>query len=150
MACGRQAERRYDGLSFFLAPMQIPGVSTSPIRKITGDYGFTETFFTDAKIPARCLMGQEGHGWRIAMKTLQYERGAEAGAAGGISIISTQVDDLIDIAKTTCRDGKPSLQDTVTRDELVKFLIEEKALHLSEKRSAINQNYANNFGSSCM
>tara|TARA_B100001093_G_scaffold358595_1_gene343177 strand:- start:3 stop:1241 length:1239 start_codon:yes stop_codon:yes gene_type:complete len=133
------AERRYDGLSFFLAPMQIPGVSTSPIRKITGDYGFTETFFTDAKIPACCLMGQEGHGWRIAMKTLQYERGAEAGAAGGISIISTQVDDLIDIAKTTYRDGKPSLQDTVTRDELVKFLIEEKALHLSEKRSAIKE-----------
>ena len=30
-------DRRYDGLSFFLAPMKIPGVSTSPIRKITGD-----------------------------------------------------------------------------------------------------------------
>ena len=43
------SDRRYDGLSFFLAPMKIPGVSTSPIRKITGDYGFTETFFTDAE-----------------------------------------------------------------------------------------------------
>ena len=39
-------------------------------------YGFTETFFTDARIPADCLMGEEGQGWKIAMQTLQYERGA--------------------------------------------------------------------------
>ena len=39
------AERRYNGLSFFLAPMQTAGVTTQPIKKITGEYGFTETFF---------------------------------------------------------------------------------------------------------
>jgi len=50
-------ERKYDGLSFFLAPMQVPGIDTRPIRKLTGEYGFTETFFSDARIPADCLMG---------------------------------------------------------------------------------------------
>ena len=75
--------RKYDGLSFFLSPMDVPGIETRPIRKLTGEYGFTETFFTDARIPADCLMGEEGEGWKIAMQTLQYERGAEAGAAGG-------------------------------------------------------------------
>ena len=68
--------RKYDGLSYFLSPMDVPGIETRPIRKITGEYGFTETFFTDARIPADCLMGEEGQGWKIAMQTLQYERGA--------------------------------------------------------------------------
>ena len=132
-----QAERRYNGLSFFLAPMGTEGITTSPIQKLTGDYGFTETFFTDARIPARCLMGEEGHGWRIAMQTLQYERGAEAGAAGGVSILATVMDDLLRIADDVQRDGQPLMKDPVTRDNLVKFLIEEQALYLAEKRVKI-------------
>ena len=132
-----QAERRYNGLSFFLAPMGTEGITTSPIQKLTGDYGFTETFFTDARIPARCLMGEEGHGWRIAMQTLQYERGAEAGAAGGVSILATVMDDLLRIAEDVQRDGQPLMNDPVTRDNLVKFLIEEQALYLAEKRVKI-------------
>ena len=52
-------ERKYDGLSFFLSPMKIEGVEAHPIRKVTGEYGFNQTFFTDARIPASCLMGEE-------------------------------------------------------------------------------------------
>ena len=129
-----QAERKYNGLSFFLAPMHVDGISTQPIKKLTGEYGFTETFFTDARIPADCIMGEEGQGWRIAMQTLQYERGAEAGAAGGISILSIVMNDLLKMAAEIEREGQPLLKDPLTRDNLVKFLIEEKALHLAEKR----------------
>ena len=42
-----QTERKYNGLSFFLAPMDAEGISTQPIKKLTGEYSFTETFFTD-------------------------------------------------------------------------------------------------------
>ena len=132
-----QSERKYNGLSFFLAPMDVEGVSTQPIQKLTGEYGFTETFFTDARIPADCIMGEEGQGWRIAMQTLQYERGAEAGAAGGISILSIVMNDLLKMAAEVEREGRPLLKDQVTRDNLVKLLIEEKALHLGEKRIGI-------------
>ena len=131
------AEKRYNGLSFFLAPMQVDGISTRPIKKMTGEYGFTETFFTDARIPADCIMGEEGHGWRIAIQTLQYERGAEAGAAGGVSLISILMDDLLRMAEELQRDGKPLLADPVTRDNLVKLLIEERSLMLGEKRTRI-------------
>ena len=57
-----ESARKYDGLSFFLSPMTVPGVDPRPIQKLTGEYGFTETFFTDARIPAACLMGEEGQG----------------------------------------------------------------------------------------
>jgi len=128
---------KYDGLSYFLAPMDVPGIDTRPIRKITGEYGFTETFFTDARIPADCLMGEEGQGWKIAMQTLQYERGAEAGAAGGLMMVRVTVDDMIEQIRDVQRDGEPVLQDPVMRDQLVKMIMEEKALALGDKRAHI-------------
>ena len=132
-----QSERRYDGLSFFLAPMQTTGISTKPIQKLTGEYGFTETFFNDARIPASCLMGEEGWGWRIAMLTLLYERGAEAGAAGGPAMTPIYMDDLLKMTRNLKREGRPVIDNPVTRDELVKFFIEERALIIGEKRSEI-------------
>jgi len=129
--------RRYDGLSYFLAPMKVPGIETRPIRKITGEYGFTETFFTNARIPADCLMGEEGQGWKIAMRTLQYERGAEAGAAGGLSMVRITIDDMINQLEGVYRDGEPVLRDAVVRDQLVQAIMEEKAMFLGERRSHI-------------
>jgi alkylation response protein AidB-like acyl-CoA dehydrogenase len=130
-------ERKYDGLSFFLSPMKVEGIDPRPIRKITGEYGFTETFFTDARIPADCIMGEEGQGWKVAMQTLQYERGAEAGSAGGMAFIRIVIDDMISQLSDVSRDGQPVLEDAVSRDELVKLIMEEKALALGDKRAAI-------------
>ncbi|MAL93799.1 MAG: acyl-CoA dehydrogenase [Haliea sp.] len=131
------APRKYDGLSFFLAPMQSEGIETRPIRKLTGEYGFTETFFTDAQIPASCRMGEEGEGWRIAMRTLMYERAAEAGAAGGLAFVRVVVDDLVDSLRERQRDGAPVLEDPLVRDALVQRIIEEKAILLGERRARI-------------
>ncbi|MEH6591001.1 MAG: acyl-CoA dehydrogenase family protein [Halioglobus sp.] len=131
-------ERKYDGLSFFLSPMKVPGIEARPIRKITGEYGFTETFFTDARIPAECLMGEEGQGWKIAMQTLQYERGAEAGAAGGMSVVRIDINDMVEQLDGVTRDDQPLLQDPVVRDELVKLIMEEKANVLGGRRAGIS------------
>ncbi|MEO0574239.1 MAG: acyl-CoA dehydrogenase family protein [Pseudomonadota bacterium] len=131
-------ERKYAGLSFFLAPLQVAGVDTRPIKKLTGDYGFTETFFSDARIPADSLMGAEGQGWAIAMQTLQYERGAEAGAAGGLMLSPVRVADVICIARETQRNGAPAIEDALVRDALVALVIEEKALLASAARAGIS------------
>jgi alkylation response protein AidB-like acyl-CoA dehydrogenase len=132
-----EAQRKYDGLSFFLSPMHVEGVDPRPIQKLTGEYGFTETFFTDARIPANCLMGEEGQGWKIAMQTLQYERGAEAGAAGGLMAVRVVIDDVIKDLSGIKRDGEPLLNDPIIRDQLVQFIMEEKAIRLGERRSSI-------------
>ena len=54
-------------------------------------------------------MGEEGQGWKIAMQTLQYERGAEAGAAGGLMMVRIVMDDLIEQLGGQQRDGAPVL-----------------------------------------
>ena len=131
------AETKYKGLSFFLAPMKAPGVETVPIRKLTGEFGFTQTFFTDARIPASSLMGQEGEGWIIAMETLEYERGARSGQAGGHVMMLTNPADIIDLAKSAQVNGLPAIEDPALREELVKLMAEARALGLNSRRDKI-------------
>ncbi len=133
-----QAPRKYDGLSFFLAPMTVPGVETRPIRKLTGEYGFHQCFFTDARIPASSLVGGEGAGWKVAMQTLLYERGARGGQAGGLMMREQSAFDVVDLAKRMVRDGAPVLDDPVLRDQMVDFLIEIQGNMLARQRLAMD------------
>ena len=128
---------RYDGLSYFLIPMQTPGIETRPIRKLTGEYGFTQTFFREARVPADCLMGREGEGWKIAMLTLTFERGASGGQAGGLSRMALTVQDVLEMAKRARRDGRPALEDPFVRDQMVRFLIEDQGDRLCTSRARL-------------
>jgi alkylation response protein AidB-like acyl-CoA dehydrogenase len=125
---------KYAGLSFFLAPMKIPGVQTRRLKKLTGEYGFTQCFFTDARIPASGLVGEEGQGWMVAMKTLEYERGAKVNPVGGYFVKEMDVMGVIDMARSAKRGGKPVLDDPVMRDKLVDYMIEIQALNLNNQR----------------
>ena len=130
-------ERKYDGLSFFLMPMKAPGIETVPIRKLTGEHGFTQTFFTDAKAPADGLVGPEGGGWKVAMRTLEYERGARGGQAGGYVSVGANAFDVFELAQRTKRGGQPVLEDPLIADEMVGFLMEIQALTLNGQRTQV-------------
>ncbi|MDE0885587.1 MAG: acyl-CoA dehydrogenase family protein [Myxococcota bacterium] len=129
--------RKYAGLSFFLAPMRIPGVETQPIQKLTGEYGFTETYFTDARIPADSLMGEEGQGWAVAMRTLEYERSARGGQAGGLSIVAPDHGEVVELARRAQRGGRAAIEDPILRDKLVEFMIEAQGIALTNRRASI-------------
>jgi len=132
-----EAANKYAGLSFILIPMDVPGIETVKIRKLTGEHGFTQTFFTDARVPASGLMGEEGQGWAMAMRTLEYERGARGGQAGGYSIRETDPFAILDLAEKAERGGRPALEDEVLRDELLEHLIDAHALNLNNARAKI-------------
>jgi alkylation response protein AidB-like acyl-CoA dehydrogenase len=129
------ANSKYEGLSFFLIPMRIPGIEVVPIRKMTGEYGFNQTFFTDARVPDTCLIGREGGGWQVAIATLAFERGAVGGQAGGHSMISKDVAEVVELARNARRGGRPAIEDPLIRDRLVQFLIEERGMKLNAARS---------------
>ena len=131
------APSRYAGLSFFLISMRTPGIETVPIRKLTGEYGFTQTFFTDVRVPAAALMGEEGQGWLIAMRTLEYERGARGGQPGGYSMTGFDMDDVVALARRTMRGGRPAIEDPAIHDELTALMIEAEGLRLNKRREAI-------------
>jgi len=133
----QDAPNKYAGLSFFLSPMTVEGIETVKIRKLTGEHGFTQTFFTDARIPADGLMGKEGHGWKIAMQTLMYERNAKGGQAGGYSITEVDPLEILELARKAERGGKPVLEDPVIREQLVDFMIEAQAFKLNGQRAKL-------------
>ena len=129
-----EGQSKYAGLSFFLAPMKIPGVETRRLKKLTGEYGFVQCFFTDARIPATSIVGEEGQGWSMAMKTLEYERGAKVLPVGGYFVKELDAMSIVDLAKTAKRGGKPVLDDPIMRDRLVDYMIEIQALNLNNQR----------------
>ena len=131
------ATSKYAGLSFFLAPMKIAGVETRRIKKLTGEYGFVQSFFDNAYIPADCLMGEEGQGWSMAMKTLEYERGTKVNLAGGYYSKDMDMMAIVDLARRSMRGGKPVLDDPVMRDLLVDFLIDIHGANLNSQRRSI-------------
>ncbi len=74
--------RKHEGISFLLIDMKSPGVEVRPIRLISGNSPFCETFFTDVKVPKENLVGPAGGGWTIAKRLLQHERSGLAGGGG--------------------------------------------------------------------
>jgi alkylation response protein AidB-like acyl-CoA dehydrogenase len=65
---------KHRGISYFVCPMDAPGIEIRPITEMTGGHTFNEVFFTDVRIPAANLVGDLNDGWRLAKVTLGNER----------------------------------------------------------------------------
>ncbi|MCU1401160.1 MAG: putative acyl-CoA dehydrogenase [Acidimicrobiales bacterium] len=67
--------RKHEGISFFLCPMDLPGIEVRPLQQMTGESEFDEVFFSDVELPAVNLLGPEHGGWGVGMAVLTNERG---------------------------------------------------------------------------
>jgi alkylation response protein AidB-like acyl-CoA dehydrogenase len=68
--------KRHAGLTYLLVPMRQDAIAVRPIRQMTGTAEFCEVFFDGARAPEENVVGAVGDGWRVAMSTLAFERGA--------------------------------------------------------------------------
>jgi alkylation response protein AidB-like acyl-CoA dehydrogenase len=73
---------RHHGLTYFLFPLDAPGVTVRPIAQLDGDAGFAELFFDDVFVPDSDVLGAPGDGWRVAMSTAGNERGLSLRSPG--------------------------------------------------------------------
>ncbi len=71
---------KYKGISFLLFDMQTPGVSTKPIKLISGNSPFCETFFDNVVVPKDQIVGELNRGWDVAKYLLGHEREMISGA----------------------------------------------------------------------
>ena len=67
-------ENKHKGISFLLIDMASEGVSTRPIKLISGSSPFCETFLDNVKVPKKNLVGELNDGWTIAKYLLTHER----------------------------------------------------------------------------
>jgi len=104
---------RHAGLSYLLIPMDQPGVEMRPIEQLTGGSEFNEVFFSAARTAASHVVGPVGEGWRVAMTTLGFERGA---ATLGQQVgFRRELDALVTLARDTGALDDPVLRDKLTR-----------------------------------
>jgi alkylation response protein AidB-like acyl-CoA dehydrogenase len=75
---------KHKGISFLLMDMETPGITTRPIRLISGKSPFCETFFDNVKVPKENLVGELNRGWDIAKYLLTHEREMIGGGASGL------------------------------------------------------------------
>jgi len=69
------AAERHRGLTYFLVPLDTPGVTVRCFPRLDGDEEFAEVFFDSAFVPDEDILGGLNDGWRVAMSTTGSERG---------------------------------------------------------------------------
>ncbi|NOX82489.1 MAG: acyl-CoA dehydrogenase [Alphaproteobacteria bacterium] len=81
---------KHNGISFLLIDMAAKGVSTKPIKLISGKSPFCETFFDDVKVPKEhapgigAIVGDLNRGWDVAKYLLTHEREMISAGGGGL------------------------------------------------------------------
>ena len=108
------------GISFLLVDMNAPGVEVRPIITLDGEHEVNEVFFTDVRVPAENLVGEENKGWTYAKYLLTYERTNIAGV--GFSVAA--LEKLKQVADTVQCNGRPLSQDPLFAARLAKVEID--------------------------
>ncbi len=117
-----------NGITYFVCPMDLPGITISPIVDMTGDHAFNEVFFDEVRLPADCLVGEVNRGWRLAKVTLSNERVSLSGE-GALWGRGPTARDLIDLAQPMSDQIRPR-----DRDDLVQCFIHAEILRMLRLR----------------
>ncbi len=132
----RTGEDRHGGITFFLVPIDQPGVDMRGLKQITGESEFGEVFFDGALAKGEHVVGELGEGWRIAMTVLSYERGAAALAYPGE--YDTQLAGLVDGLRAS-----GALERSDVREKLGRLVVENEVMRSNGLRTLANLNAGN-------
>lgn len=123
---------KHQGITCLLVDMRTPGIEIRPILTMAGDRGFSELFFTDARIPVTALLGEIDAGWAVATNTLSNER---AGVASMYLNLRASFDRLLEAASIVRADGTRAVDAPVARDQLMARYIDVRNLEFLAKRA---------------
>ena len=121
---------KHKGISFLLVDMKTPGITVRPLRQITGEAEFNETFFDNVRVPKENLVGKLNEGWSVAITTLSYERDLLT----FIRHISLR-NALHRLVKLTQSRGRNT--DPVVRQKIAKVLSMQRVMQWTAQRAAI-------------
>ena len=122
--------KKHEGISFVLFDMTTPGVEARPIKLISGESPFCETFFSDVKVPKPQMVGKLNGGWDIAKRLLQFERqNISAGGFGGAAGLEIE---QVALAHTGSDNGR--IADADLRARISAHKMDAKAFSLTVRR----------------
>ncbi len=120
---------KHKGISYFIVPMDLPGITLSPIVDMTTAHSFNQTFFDDVRLPAEYLVGEEGEGWKLAKVTLANER-VSLSSAGSMWGTGPSADDLLELVRAAGGSADP-----IDRQRFAGLHIESEVLRLGRLRT---------------
>jgi alkylation response protein AidB-like acyl-CoA dehydrogenase len=122
---------KHKGLSILIADLHAPGVTITQMTTIAGERT-NEVFYDNVRVPKKNRIGPEGEGWTITRTALVAERG-DLGTFPWPRIL---VNELIQYAKETKRNGKPLSEDPLVRQNLAQLATEVNILRLFNYRTS--------------
>jgi alkylation response protein AidB-like acyl-CoA dehydrogenase len=123
---------KHDGISFVLFSMDQPGVTVRPIRLISGESPFCETFLDGVIASKADLVGELNKGWTVGKRLLQFERSGIGGLSGGQRRDVGQ--ELVDVARAYVGARRGRISDAAARDQILRYNMESAAFRLTAKR----------------
>jgi len=127
--------KKFRGITCLLVPMDTPGIEVQAVPNLYGKHSFNQVFFKDVRVPVESRLGEEGQGWMVVMGALAHER-------SGISEATEKVqhlEDLVELAKKSQRNGRPALDDVGLRRKLARFQAQISAMRLNGMRYLTKQ-----------
>ena len=122
--------KKQEGISFLLIDMRSPGIEVRPIQTIDGGREVNEVFFTDVRVPAENLVGQENKGWDYAKFLLGNERTNIA----RVGMSKQRIARIRELAALEMSSGRPLIEDERFLEKLAAVEIELKALEVTQLR----------------
>jgi butyryl-CoA dehydrogenase len=121
--------KRHKGISAFLVPTDAKGFSRGKPDEKVGirASGSCTIFFEGCAIPARCRIGEEGDGFKIAMSTLDGGRIGIASQALGIA--RAGLEEAVAYAKERKAFGQP-----IAQFQAIQFMLADMATELDAAR----------------
>ena len=69
-----RGEKKHEGITVFLVPMNRPGIEVRPIPAMLGHHHLNEVFFDGLRVDESDVLGTVGDGWRVVREALAFER----------------------------------------------------------------------------
>jgi acyl-CoA dehydrogenase len=123
--------KKHSGISFVMFDMASDGVSTSPIKLISGKSPFTETFLDDVKVEKNQVIGDVNKGWTVAKYLLTHEREMIAGSG----LASSAGKPVSQLALDKIGTQNSILKNTILRADIARFEMDERCLQLTIERA---------------
>ncbi len=118
------------GISFVLVDLATPGIEMRPIKLLEGGHEVNEVFFTDVRVPAGNLVGEENQGWTIAKYLLTHERTNIA----GVGFATRDMGKLKELTKQIKRNGQYLSEDTLFMAQVVELEADLEAMRITNLR----------------
>ncbi len=125
---------KHEGISFMLLTMDQPGVTTKPIRLISGSSPFCETFFDNAVAKKEDLVGELNKGWTVGKRLLQFERSGIGGLGGGARAANPGAT-LVKVAKEYIGEEDGKIADTGLRCKVTNLNMNRAAFQITAQRA---------------